>query len=148
MSSASTGVTVTPAVPAGTVCSSRPPGPRAGTIRMSASETPATLVTVPVRASPSRRTVGVKRPGADASPTVSAPVVVPSASAPSSSRVPRLQQQRTVASTALERYGTGATARPNSSSDDRGLACAGSRATQVLGNQQARQSEFAGEGFP
>ncbi len=114
MSRDSTGVTVTPAASDRTVCSSRPSVPATGTTSTSASCAPATLVTRPVRPSPVRRTPVIAASGPVDSGTARAPVTAPAAR---SGTVPvsPARSSATVASTALDRYGTGAAARPISS---------------------------------
>src|SRR5579875_1374926 len=114
MSSANTGDTSTPVAARETVCSPSPSGPAAGTTSTSASATPATPVTSPARPSFPIVTPATASPGAVDSGTTSAAVSSPAASAGSVSVSPAVSSAM-VASTALDKNGTGATARPISS---------------------------------
>ena len=147
MSSDSTGVTVRPGAARETVCSSRPSGPAAGTTNTSAWLAPATLVTRPVRPESPTRTIAVRTPGGVDSGMANVPVAEPSASDRSVCVSPAFSRA-TVASTALPRNGTGATAAPDLLQNHRGLAGACSRPAQLLGHQQPSQSEFGGERPP
>ena len=114
ISRASIGDTVTPAASRATVCNSSPSAPATGTTNTSASPAPATLVIRPVKPLPAALTPAIASLGAVDSGTASAAVADPVAN-PLTVSVSPACNRATVASTALDRNGTGATARPISS---------------------------------